>query len=141
MPQIRFLDSHTPTSSKSILCCLLVLCLPITCLTQNETSTVPPPVPEYHCEKCRNMIEVPLAGCNSTTTIVPVCTGMCGSETKISTEIPYSVQTCQCCTSVKHRVKPRRLKFDCSGKIVTKRVYLPIVEECTCNSCAPSFGR
>ena len=138
--QIRLLDL---TSSNSILSCLLVLvCILSTCLAQNETvtqSTPLPPVIQY-CKREKMPIEVNFDGCNSTTIEIPLCTGMCGSVTKITASPPYSKQECQCCTSGSHRIRIRRPIFDCNGVKERKKIYLAIAEKCTCVQCGANLG-
>ena len=142
IPQLRLLDL---TSSNSILSCLLILlCIFSMCLAQNETvTTTAEPIERVkeYCTRERMSIEIPYEDCNSTTIKIPLCKGMCGSQTKIKASPPYAQQICQCCTSSSHRVRIRRLWFDCKGQQVLNKVYLPITEKCSCIGCGTTLGR
>lgn len=142
---------HLPSSSSTLWVLIIFLSTLSTCLANNNNTnssvqnvrTVHKPriPPIRYCVSKRVPIEIPYEGCNSTIKELKICTGICGSQTKITASPPYSKQICQCCSSSSHRVKVRRYMFDCNGVMEEKKLYVPIVSKCSCNNCGATFGR
>ncbi len=89
------------------------------------------------CFRMKRDVAVPYEGCMPATTRVWTCIGWCSSYEVTGAIPPFSASECSCCASTAHKVKPRRLYYNCSGydDLVVKRMYLPVIQDCDCRRC------
>ena len=87
------------------------------------------------CIRTRKQISVDWPGCEPAYTRVPTCQGTCRSYDIVIPRAPYFQKECNCCKSVNHSVKKRRLSFDCDGKTERHTVFIPIINDCNCARC------
>lgn len=116
---------------------VLTLCISVT-LARHRTQLLSGSM-QTDCSNVPHKIRMPVPGprdgCEATSTIVKVCSGLCPSQTVMQVEPPFTNVSCSCCGASHWRVKPRRLNFTCNGVIETHRIYLPIAEQCGCINC------
>lgn len=87
-----------------------------------------------YCQRERVHLDVNYPGCNSSSTKVNICNGICGSYTYTTLFPPYQSSECNVCKSSSFRIGARRLMFNCNGVSRRHKVFLPIIYECACVS-------
>lgn len=92
-------------------------------------------VEDGKCKRERREIVVEWPNCDETYTKVPTCYGSCRSYDIVIPSAPYFEKQCNCCKSAHHKVKKKKLLFNCNGRMENHTVYFPKIEKCVCEQC------
>lgn len=90
---------------------------------------------EGECKRERREITIEWPNCDETFTKVHTCYGSCRSYDVVIPTAPYFEKQCNCCKSGEHRVRKRKLEFNCKGKKENHTVYIPRIDHCSCVQC------
>lgn len=92
-------------------------------------------VKDGECKRERREIVIEWPNCDETYTKVPTCYGSCRSYDVVIPTAPYFEKQCNCCKSAQHKVRKKKLLFNCNGRMENHTVYIPRIEKCVCEQC------